>query len=74
MGAILLDLSNAFDCICHDLLIAKLNAHGFDSEAPKLIYSYLEGREQSIRINDIYSNFPELLSGVSQGSNYIIYF
>ena len=66
--AVLLDLSKAFHCIPHDILIAKLNAHGFDRKTLKLIYSYLKGRIQSARINNIYSNFLELLSGVSQGS------
>ena len=68
IGAVLLDLSKTFHCIPHDILIAKLNAHGFDRETLKLIYSCLKGRVQSARINNIYSNFLELLSGVSQGS------
>ena len=39
-GALLTDLSKAFDCIDHELLIAKLYAYGFDNDALKFIYSY----------------------------------
>ena len=45
VGAILMDLSKAFDCIPHDLLIAKLHAYGFDENARVLIYSYLNQRK-----------------------------
>ena len=40
-GAILTDLSKAFDCLNHDLLIAKLHAYGFENSALKFIDSYL---------------------------------
>ena len=36
-GAVLTNLSKVFDCICHDLLIAKLIAYGLSSTALKLI-------------------------------------
>ena len=45
VGALLTDLSKAFDCIDHELLIAKLHAYGFDNDALKFIYSYLKGRK-----------------------------
>ena len=62
----LLDLSKAFDCIPHDLLIAKL-AYGFNKEALSLIYLHLKNRKQSTRINNVYSNFLELITSVLQG-------
>ena len=68
VGAVLMDLSKAFDCIPHDLLIAKLNAYGFDESALCLIYSYLKNRFQSVRINSVYSVYLLILSGVPQGS------
>ena len=63
-----MDLSKASDCIPHDLLIAKLSAYGFDKTALKYIYSYLKKRQQYVRINNIYSGFEEIISGVPQGS------
>ena len=46
-GALLTDLSKAFDCMTHDLLIAKLDALNFDMNALNLIYHYLTERKQS---------------------------
>ena len=40
-GALLIDLSKAFDCLPHDLIIAKLNAYGFSLSTSKLIHNYL---------------------------------
>ena len=67
-GSILTDLSKAFDCLSHDLLIAKLEAYGFYKSALKLIYDYLLNRIQRTKINESYSSWRELLSGVPQGS------
>ena len=68
VGSVLMDLSKAFDCIPHDLIIAKLHAYGFDENALFLVYSYLIKRKQSVRINYVYSSFQEIVSGVPQGS------
>ena len=43
-GAVLMDLSRAFDTLNHNLLIAKLHAYGFTRESLKLIKSYLTNR------------------------------
>ena len=67
-GAILMDLSKAFDTLNHDLLIAKLHAYGFSRDALLLIKSYLSNRWQRTKINNSYSSWIELLRGVPQGS------
>jgi hypothetical protein len=68
VGIILMDLSKAFDCIPHDLLIAKLEAYGLNYDALTYIYSYLKDRKQSVRINNSMSNYKDIISGVPQGS------
>ena len=67
-GALLTDLSKAFDCLSHDLLIAKLNAYGFSMAALRLIQNYLSNRKQRTKINTEYSSWKEILFGVPQGS------
>ena len=67
-GVLLTDLSKAFDCLVHDLLIAKLHAYGFDYLALKLILSYLTDRKQRVRVNASFSEWSEILTGVPQGS------
>ena len=63
-----MDLSKAFDCIPHDLLIAKLYAYGFSDKSAVFLYSYLKRRKQNVKIDDILSTFQSLISGVPQGS------
>ena len=67
-GALLTDLSKAFDCLSHEHLIAKLNAYGFSLPALKLVQNYLSKRQQITRINQSYSSWEEILFGVPQGS------
>ena len=67
-GALLTDLSKAFDCLSHDLLLAKLNAYGFNLPALRLIQSYLSKRKQRTKINSEFSAWEEILFGIPQGS------
>ena len=68
VGAVLMDLSKAFDCIPHDLLITKLHAYAFSEKTVTFIYSYLKRRKQNVKIENFYSDFLTFLSGVPQGS------
>ena len=63
-----MDLSKTFDCLHHDLIIAKLHAYGFEIQALKLTYSYLSNRFQSVRVKDTYSSANKVKSAVPQGS------
>ena len=67
-GAFLTDLSKAFDCINHELLIAKLHAYGLDHGSLSFIHSYLSHRKQRTKVNSSYSDFAEIIFGVPQGS------
>ena len=68
IGGLLMDLSKAFDCLPHELLIAKLEAYGFEKKTLSSFLSYLKNRKQAVNINGILSDFLEILSGVPQGS------
>ena len=63
-GILMTDLSKAFDCIDHDLLIAKLHAYGFNLESLRFLKSYLTGRKQRVKINSSFSNWSNLKCGV----------
>ena len=47
-----MDLSKAFDCNPHDLLIAKLKVYGFDDYLVHYLYSYLDNGKQWVRVNN----------------------
>ena len=66
--ALTTDLSKAFDCVNHDLLIAKIAAYGFDYKSLSYILSYLTGRKQRTKVKNAFSTWTDILSGVPQGS------
>ena len=45
VAAVLIDLSKAFDCSSHDILLSKLSAYGLSNEFVQLLNSYLSGRK-----------------------------
>ena len=68
IGSLLMDLSKAYDCIPHDLLIAKLEAYGFSASSLKLMHSYLTNRKQRVKLGSNFSRWLEIIFGVPQGS------
>ena len=64
-GAVLMDLSKVFDTIKHELLIAKLHAHGFSLESLELIHSYLNDRWYRTKIKDSYSTWKKMNSNAT---------
>ncbi|MCW4342517.1 MAG: reverse transcriptase family protein [Candidatus Thiodiazotropha endolucinida] len=67
-AAILMDLSKAFDCLPHCLLLEKLKAYGLSKEAVGLLESYLTDRKQQVKIGPHSSSWEKILKGVPQGS------
>lgn len=68
VGVVAVDLSKAFDCICHNLLLAKLKAYGLQEPALQLMRCYLQDREQRVKCNGVYSDWSSFRCGVPQGS------
>ena len=67
-GALFVDLSKAFDCLQHDLLLAKLSVYGFDYKSLKLILSFQSNRKYRRNTDSSFSEWKYLLIGVPQGS------
>ena len=78
-GAVLLDLSAAFDLVDHELLSKKLRIYGLEEDYICWIESYLSQRYQAVWIDRDLSEFLPSEVGVPQGSNlgplfFLIYF
>ena len=63
-----MDLSKAYDCVNHDLIIAKLETCGVGKNSWRLIQNYLSQRQQKVEVGSSLSDWLEIILGVLQGS------
>ena len=68
VGTILMDLSKAYDCLPHDLFIAKLGAYGLDRSSLRLLMDYLNSRKQRKKVGSSYSKWSEIKHKIPQDS------
>ena len=73
VGGLFCDIHKAFDCVNHDILLAKLNYYGASGTANKLLRSYLKDRFQGVEIlnninSKLISKWVLMKHGVLQGS------
>ena len=66
--AIYLDISKAFDSVSHSYLLSKLHNFNISGSLWLWLQAYLSNRSQFVSINNCYSNFLSVESGVPQGS------
>jgi hypothetical protein len=74
VGGIFCDLTKAFDCVNHDILISKIENYGIIGKGKELFQSYIKGRYQRVLTdnktshNTTVSNWATIKHGVPQGS------
>ena len=68
IGKNAIDLSKAFDCLSHGLILEKLKFYGLSDQALSLIRSYLSSCYQRVKRSDAFSTWREVSRGVPQGS------
>ena len=68
VGTTLMDLSEAYGCLSHDLLTAKLEAYGLDLRNLNFLLDYFSLRRHRTKVGSLYSKWSEICEGISQGS------
>ena len=61
-----MDVSKAYDCLCYDLLISKLEAYGLDNRSLNLLLDYLGNKKT--KVGSAYYKWSKLRRGIPQGS------
>ena len=74
VGTLLMDLYKAYDCVNHELIIAKLAAYGLNEGSLRLIQNYLSKRKQRVKIGSSLSEWLEIVLGVPSRVNIRVYF
>ena len=68
VSAIFMDISRVFDTLNHNLLIAKLGAYGFERDSLSFMKSYINDRQQRVRVNNNFSSWKKVTARLPQGS------
>lgn len=68
VGALLLDMSKAFDTVNHLILLQKLDRYGLRGAELEWFTDYLSGRRQRVCIGGVRSEWTDVKRGVPQGS------
>ena len=75
--SVAIDLTKAFDSICHNLLLAKLHAYGVSQGAMEFLQSYLSNRQQRLKLMEFcltgHLSCVEFHKVASWGQSYLIY-
>ena len=63
-----MDLSKAYDCVNHDLIILKLEAYGAGENSLRFIQNYLSQRQQRVKLGSSFCEWLEIILGIPQES------
>ena len=62
-----MNLSKAYDCIPHDLLMAKLQAYGLDKMRLNINFDNLNDRKQRTKVRSSFSSWYDIITAIPQG-------